>query len=527
MTIKYNLNTPKADLAAIILYNSETYLLTLSDKYERFKASQSGVPIFSRTFEDEYKINNTINNDFMGDIVDSKLGYMLSIPITYNYDHITGNPPPPMPDDIRDFSKNNINIDSPEQELVDEIVIRCNLDDLNLETMKYADVCGTAARLSFINEDGEPDMINLPPWEVVYVYNNSETKLLAAVRYYTEIVVDQNNSSKTVLKAEYYDERYVYYFIEDDTDIVAFPPLNTTASQIVKMLKFIPDMSIKNGPVQLHGFNSVPIREYVNNTERLGSCDKIIELLDVYDRCLSDQTSEIEQFRLAYLALYGLKADEQTLQRIKQTGAFEMSIDGKVEFVTKELNATALENLLKKLEDNILRFAKAVNFTDDKFGGNLSGVAIKYKLLTLEHKCSISELKFKKADREVWELIADVYARKRKNFDPKKIKRIFTRNIPVNLLEEARIQRELKGLVSNETRLSLASFIENPKLEMKKIEHEMKTGVLAMMDNFYETLEEANSDEGTMAENDQYNEWRLDHRQSGKAPEAVNDDNKQ
>jgi predicted metalloprotease with PDZ domain len=40
------------------------------------------------------------------------------------------------------------------------------------------------------------------------------------------------------------------------------------------------------------------------------------------------------------------------------------------------------------------------------------------------------------------------------------------------MLEEARIQTELEGKVSTKTRLSIASFIEDPELEEQKLQRE-------------------------------------------------------
>ena len=519
MTIKYNLSAEnKGALVKVILYNNETYLNTLSNKYERFKASENGVPIFSRTLEDDSKVNNKINNDFVGDVIDTKLGYMISIPVTYNYDAIDA---PQQTDE--QLNKPVIDIDSPEQAIIDDFVIKQGLDDLNLETVKMTAICGTSPRLCYINTNGEPAIMNLKPWEVVYIYNNSETELLAAVRYYVETSVNINNEQVSVVKAELYTDEYIYYFVEDETTKTT--DTTNTVALVATSADFKYDESVEGGAVQRHGFNKVPIVEYVNNEERQGDCDKVIELMDVYDRCLSDQTSEVEQFRLAYLAIYGLEATDEDLARLKQTGAFKMTADGKVEFITKDMNATALENLLKQLEENIIKFARSVNFSDQNFFGNLSGIAIKYKLIKLEHKCSITEMKVKRADLRMWEILSQAYAKKRMYFDYYKIDRVFTRKIPVNLLEEARIQRELKGLVSNETRLALASFIDNPKTEIKRIEREMKSGVTFMLDDFYETLEEVASNNDTMAENDQYNEWRLDHRQSGKDKAATGENN--
>jgi len=516
MSIKYDLSMVKTILAGIILYNNETNLLALSAKYERFIASSSGVPIFSRTFDDETKINNQINNDFIGDVIDTKLGYMISIPITYNYEIGTL-----QKRDGKNPTVVDENMMSVEQEVIDNFIKKNNIDDLNLETVKFTSVCGTSPRLFYIDTDGEIAALNFKPWEVVYVYNDSETKLLAAVRYYIETVVDNEFNQKSLIKVEFYTDNEVHYLIEETIDNDGSTAAEQSTSSIPR---FEYDESVEGGPVQKHGFNRVPITEYVNNEERQGDCDKILPLIDAYDRILSDQASEIEQFRLAYLAVYGLEATDEDLAKLKQTGAFKMTADGKVEFITKDMNATALENLISKLEENIFKFARSANFSDQSFFGNLSGIAIKYKLIKLEHKCSVTEMKMKRADLDMWDIISDAYAKKRVFFDPFSIARTFTRKIPVNLLEEARIQRELKGLVSNETRLALASFVTNPHKEIQKIQKEMESGITSMLDNFYDTLEDVAPDEGTMSDNEQFNEWRLEHRNSGKAPEAINDD---
>lgn len=53
-----------------------------------------------------------------------------------------------------------------------------------------------------------------------------------------------------------------------------------------------------------------------------------------------------------------------------------------------------IEKHLNRLEANIMSIAKSVNFSDESFAGNSTGVAMKYKLMRLENNCKTMERKF-------------------------------------------------------------------------------------------------------------------------------------
>ena len=57
------------------------------DLYERYQAVSDKVPIFERKprFDEKEPINNKINNDFFGEIIDFKVGYFAGKPISYSY----------------------------------------------------------------------------------------------------------------------------------------------------------------------------------------------------------------------------------------------------------------------------------------------------------------------------------------------------------------------------------------------------------------------------------------------------------
>lgn len=267
--------------------------------YDRYKASNSGVPIFTREVPNYEKINNRLNNDFFSEIIDTKIGYFLGKPIIYNADS-----------ELPNYEE----IDSKLQ----SFLLQNSIDDLDSETAKMAAICGVSYRLLYIDKQGEEKVMNIPPWEVITVMDRSINEIQYVIRYYPVQIKDQKGNTKTVNRVEWYDSKQITFFIDKDGEYVLddTEPVNP----------------------RLHMFD--PILEFANNKEKQGDCEKVLSLIDGYDKALSDINSELEQFRLAYMLFYGMNPDSATLEACKQTGAFGIEdADGaKIEFLTKQLN---------------------------------------------------------------------------------------------------------------------------------------------------------------------------------------------
>lgn len=403
--------------------------------YERYRADACGVPIFQRQVPDYEAINNKLNNDFFSEIIDTKIGYFLGKPIVYDVPNEEG-------------------LDAFEEK-IQLFRTRNNVEDLDSETGKYAAICGYGARLLYIDQDGQEAAMNLPPWEVIFIYDRSIDEPQYAMRYY-KVTVSQDGRKTERWRVEWYDAENVTFYIEDDNG------------------DFVLDDSEEKNP-RPHMFDGVPVIEFPNNEERQGDAEKVLSLIDAYDRTLSDVNNEIEAFRLAYMAFYGFVPDKETLEEAKQTGAFGIpnaDAGAKIEFITKNLNDTVIENHLNRLEANILRFAKSVNFTDEQFAGNLSGVAMRFKLFALESKCITAERKFSAALRRQFKILSSAWQKKGVPADYTKVKFTFTRNLPVNIMDEAQATALLKGLVSERTRLGLLSFVQDVEAELEQMDRE-------------------------------------------------------
>ena len=61
------------------------------------------------------------------------------------------------------------------------------------------------------------------------------------------------------------------------------------------------------------------------------------------------------------------------------------------------------------------------------------------------------------------------------------IQKVFTRNVPKNLVEAADTAQKLQGIVSHETILSILPFIEDAKGELEKIKAEEDINVMKDM----------------------------------------------
>jgi SPP1 family phage portal protein len=399
--------------------------------YNRYKTDD--LPILNREFEDQNKINRKLNNSFDSEIVDTKVGYFIGNPISYQVD------------DVQQGSEKV-------SATLSEFNLRNSIDDLDSETVKMATICGYAARLLYIDRNGQERAMKVNPWEVILVYDRSIDEPQFALRYY-DIAVKTGKEEVTRTRVEWYDDTTITYYLENEKG------------------EYVLDISEPVNP-QPHLFDLVPVIVFPNNEEQQGDAEKVLNLIDAYDRTMSDVNSEIEQFRLAYMAFYGYDPDEATLSMARYTGAFGLDEKGEgvgIEFITKDMNDTAIENHLNRLEGNIMRFGKSVNMTDESFASNLSGVAIRYKLMALENKCITMERKMTAALRQQFKVLATAWAKKGIPVDYTNIYFQFKRNLPVNLLDEAQTTAQLRGHVSERTRLSQLSFVDDVEWELEEM----------------------------------------------------------
>lgn len=217
-----------------------------------------------------------------------------------------------------------------------------------------------------------------------------------------------------------------------------------------------------------HYFGFVPMIEYWNNDEAAGDLCSVLSLMDAYDVLQSDRVNDREQQVDALLLLYGaqLMVDEKgrtPAQQLRQDKLLYLpDRDAGAEYLSPAQIGQDAETLRRALEKDIHKFAMVPDLSDESFSGNLSGVAIKYKLLGLEQLTRMKERFFREALRERLKCYCHFLSLKGlRTPDAHQVRMTFRRTLPVDALETAQMVRTLTGVVDDDVLRSQLPFVES------------------------------------------------------------------
>ena len=327
----------------------------------------------------------------------------------------------------------------------------------NFEHSENCSIFGKSYELWYKNVDNTIGNVVIDPRDCFILRDNTVKKeITAAVRWDKT----KNKEDKWVYTLEVYDSTSVttYEFLSDSDK------------------KEVPNIK---GVTKLHGFNQVPIIEFLNNKRAFGDFKKVVSLIDGYDEAASTSIDDMTDFTDALLVLTNVGGtDKETLKKIKEDKLMLIDDDGDAKWLIKQVNDSYAQNNKNRLNQDIHKFSMIPDMQDKEFSGNSSGVALGYKLLALEQLTAQKEMHFKKAINQRLQLMIGFYNLKIKATD---IQKVFTRNVPKNLVEAADTAQKLQGIVSHETILSTLPFVEDAKLELEKIKAEEDINVMKDM----------------------------------------------
>ena len=224
---------------------------------------------------------------------------------------------------------------------------------------------------------------------------------------------------------------------------------------------------------EMNRYPDLDTSEALIRLARLGDFEGVITEIDAYNKVQSNTANYFQYNDDAILKVLKLgDVSSQDIADMKEKGAIILEDGGDVDWLLKTIDDTALENYKNRLREDIHTGANVPHMCDESFGGNLSGVAISYKLWGLEQISSIKERKFKKGLQRRIELITNILNIMGHNYDYRDIIPKFRRNRPQNDMETAQIVTMLANDLSRETRLQMMPGVENVQDELKKLEEE-------------------------------------------------------
>lgn len=146
-------------------------------------------------------------------------------------------------------------------------------------------------------------------------------------------------------------------------------------------------------------------------------------LQDAFETNLSDIGNEISDFRNAYLLFKNASVEPEKIPEMKKLGIIQLkNKNSDAEWLIKNVNDTFIQNTLDRYEDVMYQLACHINH-NEKLQSNLSGIALRSRLIVLENKCSL-EIKAHKnmVKNRIRFLFKYLDIKKNKKFDYKDVK---------------------------------------------------------------------------------------------------------
>lgn len=403
-----------------ILMDFQTAKLPELQRYYNYYKGKQAITLKMAT--DAGKPCNRVVVNYCYNIVQNYLGYMTGIEIGYDNDGRF--------EQIIDVLKYN------------------DVKAEDSELLRNALIFGRAFEINYIDEDGKQRFRTLDPRECIPVYDNTlSNELLYVIRFYSEALVNEQLESYIV---EVYDANKV-----------------TIYSSSVGFSSFTYRDEIP------HFFGQCPVTVFSLNAEEVSIFSQIISLQDAYNELLSSEVDDFAAFADAYLVLKGITADEEDLVSMKEHRVLMMDADADAQYLTKSIGDTQIQNMLQNVNDQIHKISASPDFNDDKFMAQ-SGIAMRYKLVGFENRASAIESNMKKALQRRLELISAILGLIGSTEEAlwREAQITFTRNLPADLAQTVQIVNQLRGIVSQETLLTLLPFVQDVDEEMERVRAE-------------------------------------------------------
>jgi len=394
-------------------------------KYSTLEQYYRGEHAILQRFKNDTLKNNKLVINHASYIVDTATGYLLGNPVDYVSDY--------------------------EISEVLECYKQQTINDLDTEIAKNSSIYGIQHEYVYADEKAQPRSSKIDNRNCVLAYDNTlDHKKVFGIIYRgigKQVPIGQYGIYTGLMNdwtVDYYDVIYL-----DDNYIVHYKYKNKILTELDR---------------SEHNFGKTPLIKYRNNPEEVGDFEKVLSLIDAYNILQSDRINDKEQLVDAILCMYDFDFTAEQLELLKSSRVLaSIPKDGRVEYLTKVLHEADMDILRNNLEQDIHKISMIPNMSDEKFSGNSSGVALRFKLLPFEQFTKNKERYFEKGLMERFELYNNFLstASRMQTIPIYEVDAVFKRNLPTNDFETSNMIKNLQGIIDNEMLISQLSFVKD------------------------------------------------------------------
>ena len=436
--------------------NKRSWMIT-GDKYYKVKNDIENRVLKRYTeegwIEEKNKPNNKLAHGFVKNLVDEKIGYLLTNEYTLQCDN-----------------EGYI-------EKVKDILgkyFQYKLTRLGYEASNK----GIAWLQVYIDENGNFGTMLIPSEQCVPLWkDNTHTELDGMIRFYIQTVYEGKDKKK-ITRVEHYTENEVYFYVLDGEQL-------------------IPDVESHEGGPILHymkgeegrSWGKVPFIAWKNNHIEFPDIRFIKSLVDNYDFSRSEVANFIENTKnLVYILKgYGGQNLIQFINELNLYGVVKIddTINGGVEALNPKIDIQAAKEHFEQLKRDINEFGQGVPKDLDKFGNSPSGISLKFLYSGLDLKCNHLEVEFKRAFEQLLYFV-NIYLVEdgQGNFENEEVELIFNRDIKINESESIDNCIKSEDVISQETIIANHPWVNDVETEIERLEEERKEKAKAAVKAF-------------------------------------------
>lgn len=313
------------------------------------------------------------------------------------------------------------------------------------DVMKYLLIFTQVYEIYYIDDNADFCSKIIKPTEGYAYYDKASGKVLFFIHAF------KNDFETTITYIDVYTADYIYHY-DGKFNEIANPTKNIFG-----------EVPVTIGKLTEESFDDSLYKD-------------IKGLQDAFETNLSDIGNEISDFRNAYLLFKNAQVDKKNIPEMKKLGVIQFpDSGGDAAWLIKNINDSFIQNTLARYEDTMYQLACHINH-NEKLQSNLSGVALRSRLIALENKCSLLTKSHKNIIKNrIRFLFLYLDLKKNKKYDYKDVKAIYTPNVPSDDLSTAQMLSQIpEGTISKDTARALFSFINNKVVEAEKVKKELK-----------------------------------------------------
>ena len=328
-------------------------------------------PILNRVKEVRPEINIKAVENHAHEITSFKVGYVFGSPITY------------VQRASIDSSGETSKVDDKAIAILNEMMFEENKASKDKALGKDITVCGLGYRIVLPRKErlgvSAVEILRLNPKTAFVVKHNGMRKEKLIGASYVE-------TKDKVIKMGAYTKDAFY---ELERDKAGFEIKSITPTRI-----------------------GIPIVEYVNDEERMGSFERVIPLLDALNEATSDRLNGVAQFIQAILWMNNCEVDTEQMKELKdKLGLLTKSEPGNpasVQYLTASLDQSQTQTLIDYLYEQILQIAGGPGREQSTGGNTGQAILLSNGWQIAETQAKNVEQTFSESEREMLGVILKI-----------------------------------------------------------------------------------------------------------------------